>query len=241
MAALAGGHNLTVPFLSGRGDTSQEHTDAASFDVLKPDQDAFRNQNNANPYKMVDKAHMLNLTAVEMTCLIGGLRVMGGNCKEAGDKGVFTDKPGTLTNDFFTNLVDMTYEWVPEGDHYVGKNRRTGAKKWSASLCDLTFGSNSELRNICETYACEDASHDFVNAFAKAWAKADVNAIEEDGWTPLHFAARECTLQVCQLLLQSRADITLMNSERLTPVDVAWQEDSKFAKSVVMLCAAESN
>lgn len=171
MAASAGGHAVAVPFKSGRGDASQEQTDIASFDVLKPDQDAFRNQKNANPYKMVDKAHMLDVTAAEMICLIGGLRVIGANCVEAGDTGVLTDKPGALTNDFFVNLTDMTYEWAREGDSYVGKDRSTGAKKWGASLCDMTLGSNAELRNICEAYAQDDAPGEFVNDFAKAWAK----------------------------------------------------------------------
>merc|ERR1712224_613017 len=102
-----------------------------------------------------------------MTCLIGGLRVLGANCGEAGNTGVLTDKPGTLTTDFFVNLTDMTYEWSPVGDLYEGKDRSTGAVKWSASLCDLTFGSNAELRNICETYACFDGKKQFVEDFAK--------------------------------------------------------------------------
>eukprot|EP00812_Abedinium_dasypus_P011240 NODE_480_length_1535_cov_505.862162.p1 GENE.NODE_480_length_1535_cov_505.862162~~NODE_480_length_1535_cov_505.862162.p1 ORF type:complete len:440 (+),score=140.29 NODE_480_length_1535_cov_505.862162:3-1322(+) len=171
MAAEAAGVQVEVPFKSGRGDASAEETDAASFEVLKPEKDAFRNQPDASPYFMVDKAHMLNLNSVEMTCLIGGLRVLGGNCMDAGSMGVLTDRPGALTTDFFVNLTDMAYEWVPAGAAYEGKDRATGATKWTASLCDLTFGSNPELRAICETYACDDAKQQFAKDFANAWAK----------------------------------------------------------------------
>jgi len=171
MAAEKGGATCTVPFRSGRGDSSQEQTDAPSFEHLKPDKDAFRNMLDANPYMMVDKAHMLNLTAPEMTVLVGGLRVAGGNCKAAGSIGVLTSRPGALTTDFFVNLTDMAYVWQPAGTTYVGSSRESGAQVWTASLCDLTFGSNPELRNICETYACDDGQAKFVQDFCNAWAK----------------------------------------------------------------------
>jgi len=171
MAAKNGGSTVAVPFRSGRGDASAAQTDAASFEVLKPERDAFRNTKDANPYKMVDKAHQLGLTAPEMTVLIAGLRVIGGNCAEAGDLGVLTNKKDALTTDFFVNLCDMSTQWVAAGDGFEGKDRATGAKKWQAGLCDMTFGSNSELRAICEYYACDDSQEEFVRDFANAWSK----------------------------------------------------------------------
>lgn len=173
MAAEKGGFsNFTVPLQTGRGDASQEQTVAETFDVLRPRKDAFRNMPDANPYMMVDKACLMGLTAPEMTVLIGGLRVLGGNCEAGGNMGVLTDRPGTLSNDFFTNLTDMAFQWHPaSANRYVGKDRKTGAEKWSASLCDLTFGSHPELRGIVESYACDDAKEKFAHDFANAWAK----------------------------------------------------------------------
>jgi len=171
MAAKKAGVEIEVPFRSGRGDATAEETDAASFDVLKPHQDAFINQKGANPYMMVDKAHKLALSTQEMTCLIGGLRVIGGNCAEAGDLGVLTGNPGALTTDFFVNLCNMATEWVKVGGHYEGTSRVTGQKQWRASLCDLTFGSNAELRAVCEHYAMNDSKNQFVQDFATAWSK----------------------------------------------------------------------
>lgn len=176
MAAAAADLTVEVPFMGGRGDATDEQTDAASFDVLKPDQDAFRNMLNANPYKMVDKAHMLGLTVQEMTVLIGGLRVLGNNCEEAGSNGVLTSRPGVLTPDFFVTITDMSYRWESAGDNvYRGYDRATGAQVPTASLCDLTFGSNPELRNICEEYACDDGAAVFVKDFCNAWAKVMAN------------------------------------------------------------------
>jgi len=171
MAAEKAGVSCNVPFRSGRGDATQEQTDAPTFEYLKPEKDAFRNMPEANPYMMVDKAHMLNLTVPEMTVLVGGLRVAGGNCKAAGNTGVLTTRPGALTTDFFVNLTDMTYKWEPAGGNYVGSSRESGAQVWTASICDLTFGSNAELRNICETYACDDGQSKFLQDFCNAWAK----------------------------------------------------------------------
>ena len=172
MASEKAGVNLTVPLVTGRGDATDETTLAWSFEVLRPEKDAFRNMPEANPYMMVDKACMLGLTAPEMTVLIGGLRVLGGNCKAVGNTGVLTERPGALTNDFFLNITDMTYEWTPsEGNYYVGKNRYTGKTMWTASLVDLTFGSHAELRGIAETYACDDSKDKFYQDFANAWAK----------------------------------------------------------------------
>jgi len=171
MAAKKGGIEIEVPFRPGRGDATAEQTDAASFDVLKPDKDAFINQDAANPYMMVDKAHKLGLTTPEMTCLIAGLRVMGGNCAEASDMGVLTANPEVLSNDFFVNLIDMSTTWVKTGDVYEGKDRITGSKKWRASLCDMTLGSNAELRAVSEHYAMKDSKTQFVQDFANAWSK----------------------------------------------------------------------
>lgn len=171
MAAKKGSVEVKVPFRSGRGDATSEQTDADSFDVLKPDKDAFINQRAANPYMMVDQAHRLGLNTPEMTCLIAGLRVIGGNCAEAGDVGVLSTKHEALTNDFFVNLTDMSTTWVKAGGLYEGKDRVTGAKKWRASLCDMTIGSNAELRAVCEHYAMADSNKQFVEDFANAWSK----------------------------------------------------------------------
>lgn len=174
-AGNAGFQDLKIPLRTGRGDATQVATDKASFEVLKPEKDAFLNQPDSNPYMMVDKAHKMGLTAPEMVCLLGGLRVLGGNCKAAGNTGVLTDKPEhALTNDFFVNLCDMATVWEPVGTGFVGKDRVTGEAKWNASLVDLSLGSNPELRAICEYYAQSDSKEDFATDFANAWGKVMV-------------------------------------------------------------------
>ena len=175
-AAKDAGHNITVPFAPGRTDASQEQTDVESFALLEPRADGFRNYLRAGEKTpterlLVDRAYMLNLTAPEMTVLIGGLRVLGnGQTKH----GVFTDRPGTLTNDFFVNLLDMGMEWkVSESTEnvYEVRDRATGAPKWTATGADLVFGSNSILRSLAEVYATDDAKEKFVADFVKAWVK----------------------------------------------------------------------
>ncbi len=175
-AAKAAGHAVTVSFAPGRMDASQEQTDAESFAVLEPVADGFRNYRkkaySVSPEEMlVDKAQLLTLSAPEMTVLVGGLRVLGANV--GGSKaGVFTQRPGQLTNDFFVNLVDMGVAWKPTGDNaYEGKDRKTGAVKWTATRVDLAFGSNSQLRAICEAYAQDDNKAKFVKDFVAAWNK----------------------------------------------------------------------
>lgn len=177
MAAKKAGVEVTVPFEPGRMDASQEETDVHAMQVLEPVYDGFRNylqrEFTSRPEALlVDKAQLLTLTAPEMTVLIGGLRVLGANY--GGSKnGVFTDKPETLTNDFFTNLLDMGTEWKPTDDKdvYKGFDRKTGKEKWTATRVDLIFGSNSELRAISEVYASEDAKEKFHNDFIAAWNK----------------------------------------------------------------------
>jgi catalase-peroxidase len=175
-AAKDAGHDITVPFAPGRTDASQEQTDVETFAVLEPRADGFRNYLRAGEkipaeHLLVDRAYMLNLTAPEMTVLIGGLRVLGnGKTKH----GVFTDRPGTLTNDFFVNLLDMGTAWmVSESTEnvYEGSDRATGAPKWTATGADLVFGSNSILRSLAEVYATDDAKDKFVADFVKAWVK----------------------------------------------------------------------
>eukprot|EP00462_Mataza_sp_D1_P019753 CAMPEP_0175143080 /NCGR_PEP_ID=MMETSP0087-20121206/13210_1 /TAXON_ID=136419 /ORGANISM="Unknown Unknown, Strain D1" /LENGTH=700 /DNA_ID=CAMNT_0016427063 /DNA_START=51 /DNA_END=2153 /DNA_ORIENTATION=+ len=166
-AAKKAGHNISVPFTPGRTDASAEQTDAASFAVLEPFSDGFRNYKPGN-LQLVDRAHMLNLTAAEMTALVGGMRVLNAN-SGGSQLGVFTKAPETLTNDFFVNLLDMSTEWVASEGNYEGRDRASGSKKWTASCVDLAFGSNSELRAIAEFYACDDGN--FVEAFVSAWNK----------------------------------------------------------------------
>ncbi|MGB1371545.1 MAG: catalase/peroxidase HPI [Aequoribacter sp.] len=176
-AAKQGGYDIDVPFNPGRGDATQEQTDVESFAVLEPNADGFRNYyTNASwssPVNMIiDKANLLNLTVPEMTALVGGLRALDANT--AGAKhGVFTDRPGTLSTDFFTNLLDMSTVWKPakEAGVYEGKDRSTGALKWTATPVDLMFGSSSELRAIAEVYAAADGGEKFVNDFVAAWTK----------------------------------------------------------------------
>jgi catalase-peroxidase len=177
-AAKAGGHALEVPFTPGRMDASQEQTDEESFDVLEPEADGFRNYSKAQfsvpaEEMLVDRAQLLTLTAPEMTTLLGGLRVIGGNM--AGDtNGVFTDKPGTLSTDFFHNIVDMGVTWEPTDESeqlFEAKDRATGETKWTGTRVDLVFGSNSQLRALSELYAQDDASARFAADFVAAWAK----------------------------------------------------------------------
>ena len=175
-AARAAGFNITVPFAAGRGDATAEQTDVESFDVLEPLADGFRNWSKADyvvtPEEMLlDRAQLMGLTAHEMTCLIGGMRAMGTN--HGGAKhGVFTDREGALTTDFFVNLTDMANKWVPAGANlYNITDRATGAVKWTATRVDLVFGSNSILRAYAEVYAQDDNAEKFVRDFAAAWAK----------------------------------------------------------------------
>ena len=176
-AAKQAGYDIDVPFNPGRGDATQDQTDVESFAVLEPNADGFRNYyTNASwssPVNMIiDKANLLNLTVPEMTALVGGLRALDANT--AGAKhGVFTDRPGTLSTDFFTNLLDMSTVWKPakEAGIYEGKDRSTGALKWTATPVDLMFGSSSELRAIAEVYAAADGGEKFVNDFVAAWTK----------------------------------------------------------------------
>ena len=177
-AAQKGGHHITVPFTPGRMDASQEQTDVESFAVLEPTAEGFRNYLKTK-YKMlaekllVDRAQLLTLTAPEMTVLVGGLRVLGANVGES-QHGVFTDQPGTLTNDFFVNLLDMSTQWQPASaaaDLFEGRDRATGAVKWTGTRSDLIFGSNSQLRAIAEVYGCADAQARFVDDFVAAWHK----------------------------------------------------------------------
>ncbi|MEH7336551.1 catalase/peroxidase HPI [Neobacillus drentensis] len=175
-AARNAGFDVTVPFAPGRGDATQKQTDAESFEVMEPVADGFRNyqkqQFSVSPEELlVDKAQLLNLTAPEMTVLIGGMRVLGTNYR--GTKhGVFTDRVGTLTNDFFVNLLDMGVAWTPlEGGVYEGRDRKTGEVVRTATRVDLVFGSNSVLRGIAEVYAQDDNKEKFVRDFIAAWVK----------------------------------------------------------------------
>ena len=175
-AAKAGGVDVTVPFRPGRTDARQDQTDVASFAVLEPFADGFRNYLKGRSvvpaeHLLVDKAQLLTLTAPEMTVLVGGLRVLDANA-DGSDTGVFTDRPGTLSNDFFVNLLDMGTEWKATGDNrYAGHERKTGAKKWTGSRVDLVFGSNSVLRALAEVYASADGKEKFVKDFVAAWTK----------------------------------------------------------------------
>tara|TARA_B110000483_G_scaffold229552_1_gene293723 strand:- start:1072 stop:2595 length:1524 start_codon:yes stop_codon:yes gene_type:complete len=177
-AAKAGGHAVTVAFTPGRGDATQTHTDTESFDVLEPKADGFRNYLQQEftvsaEELLVDRAQLLTLTAPEMTVLVGGLRVLGANT-DGSTQGVFTNRPGTLSNDFFVNLLDMSTAWVDVSDNetaFEGRDRATGAAKWTASRVDLAFGSNSQLRALAEAFATSDAEASFVRQFVKAWTK----------------------------------------------------------------------
>ncbi|MDI5875666.1 catalase/peroxidase HPI [Shewanella xiamenensis] len=175
-AAHAAGVNITVPFMPGRGDATQEMTDVESFAVLEPLHDAYRNWQKKDyivqpEEMMLDRTQLMGLTAHEMTVLVGGMRVLGTNY--GGTRhGVFTDKVGVLTNDFFVNLTDMAYNWKPAGTNlYEIVERKTGAVKWTATRVDLVFGSNSILRSYAEVYAQDDAKEKFVHDFVAAWTK----------------------------------------------------------------------
>ncbi|MED4924990.1 catalase/peroxidase HPI, partial [Anoxybacillus geothermalis] len=175
-AARDAGFDVKVPFIPGRGDATQEQTDVQSFAVLEPFADGFRNyqkQEYSVPPEelLVDKAQLLGLTAPEMTVLIGGLRVLGANYRDL-PHGVFTDRIGVLTNDFFVNLVDMNYEWVPtDSGIYEIRDRKTGEVRWTATRVDLIFGANSILRSYAEFYAQDDNREKFVRDFINAWVK----------------------------------------------------------------------
>ncbi len=177
-AAKDAGHHVTVPFAPGRTDATAEQTDAASFAVLEPFADGFRNYVKAEigvpaEEMLIDKAQLLTLTAPEMTVLVGGMRVLGANVGGA-RHGVFTSRPGRLTNDFFTNLLDMGTAWQPisaANDVFEGRDRKTGAVKWTATRVDLVFGSNSQLRALSEVYGSDGNEAKFVNDFVAAWTK----------------------------------------------------------------------
>ena len=177
-AAKNAGHAVEVPFAPGRSDATQAQTDAESFAVLEPTADAFRNYSSHGPRcpseaLLIDKATLLTLSAPEMAVLVGGLRVLNANYQQS-SHGVFTKRPGTLTNEFFVNLLDMGTAWTPAsdaGDTFIGKDRKTGAARWSGTRVDLVFGSNSELRAVAEVYASDDASGKFVDDFVAAWTK----------------------------------------------------------------------
>ncbi len=177
-AAKDAGHNISVPFTAGRTDATQEQTDVDSFAALEPKADGFRNYAKGRYAMMaeemlIDKAQLLTLTAPELTVLIGGLRVLNSNF-DGSKYGVFTNKPGVLTNDYFTNLLDLGTTWKSVSDHqdvFEGSDRKTGAIKWTGTRVDLIFGSNSELRAIAEVYACEDGKDKFVHDFVAAWNK----------------------------------------------------------------------
>src|SRR5882724_10807126 len=177
-AAKNAGHHVTVPFAPGRADASQEQTDVESFGAIEPTFDGFRNYVQAGEELspetlLVERAFMLNLTAPEMTVLVGGMRALDANTGQS-RHGVFTKRPGTLTNDFFVNLLDMSTEWKRSdsgANVYEGRDRATGAQKWTGTVVDLVFGSNSQLRALAEVYAQEDSKEKFVRDFAAAWTK----------------------------------------------------------------------
>jgi catalase-peroxidase len=181
-AAKAAGYDITVPFTPGRTDASQENTDVDSFQWLEPNYDGFRNyvkKEGAVPseHHLIDKAFMLNLTAPEMTALLGGLRVLGNNVGDEGH-GVLTERPGQLTNDFFVNLVDMGTLWASVGEHedvFEGRDRASGDKKWTATRVDLVFGANSQLRAIAEEYASAGGEELMLAAFVRGWVKVMEN------------------------------------------------------------------
>jgi catalase-peroxidase len=175
-AAKDAGVDVEVAFTPGRMDASQAQTDVASFAPLEPRVDGFRNYISGKPQFMkpeealVDRAQLLSLTGPQMTVLVGGLRVLGANAGGA-KHGVFTGRPGSLSNDFFVNLLDMNTVWSPAGDVYEGRDRKTKAVKWTGTRVDLIFGSHSQLRAFAEVYASADAKEKFVKDFVAAWTK----------------------------------------------------------------------
>ena len=193
-AAKKAGQKVTVPFAPGRTDATQEQTDVESFGYLEPVADGFRNYLKtkfAVPAEelLIDKAHLLTLTAPEMTVLIGGMRVLNANFARS-QHGVFTKRPETLTNDFFANLLDMRTEWRSTSDENVfeGFDRKSGKLKWTGTRVDLIFGSNSELRALAEVYGSADAGAKFVSDFVAAWNKvmnADRYDLRRPGVNPV--------------------------------------------------------
>jgi catalase-peroxidase len=177
-AAKAAGQDIQVPFMAGRTDASQKQTDVDSFAVLMPNADGFRNyyadNNDRSPARMlVEKADLLTLTAPEMTALVGGMRALGANA-DGGTHGVFTARPGTLSNDFFVNLLSMDTKWTKSSTNagvYEGHDRASGALKWTATPVDLIFGSHAELRAIAEVYAEAGGQEKFISDFVAAWHK----------------------------------------------------------------------
>ncbi|MTI23272.1 catalase/peroxidase HPI [Fulvivirga sp. RKSG066] len=177
-AAKDGGHDVKVPFTPGRADATQDQTDVEAFAPLEPKGDAWRNYMKdkyavSAEEMMVDRAHLLTLTAPEMTVLLGGMRAMNANY-DGSKHGIFTDKPGALTNDFFINLLDMNTTWSATSDDqdvFEGKDRKTGSVKWTGTRADLIFGSNAELRALAETYGCSDSEETFVRDFVRTWDK----------------------------------------------------------------------
>ncbi|MCF8402054.1 MAG: hypothetical protein K9G45_11885, partial [Bacteroidales bacterium] len=177
-AAKDAGYDIKVPFHPGRTDATQEQTDVESFEVMEPKADGFRNYARKEYAQctedaLVDKAQLLSLSPPEMTVLVGGMRALKANY-DGSDYGVFTDRPGVLSTDFFVNLLDMAIEWKPTSDEresFEGFDRKSGEKKYKASRVDLVFGSNAELRAIAEVYASDDGAEKFVKDFAAAWDK----------------------------------------------------------------------
>jgi catalase-peroxidase len=179
-AAKSAGHDVNVPFVPGRTDALEENTDVESFSVLEPFADGFRNYRKVNitsfartEEMLVDRAQLLTLTAPEMTVLVGGMRVLNTNYDHS-KHGVFTDRPETLTNDFFLNLLDMSTSWKASSDTqelFEGFDRETGKPKWTGTRVDLIFGSNSQLRALAEVYGSEDSEAKFVHDFIAAWTK----------------------------------------------------------------------
>jgi catalase-peroxidase len=177
-AAKDAGHTLQVPFAPGRADATQEQTDIEAFEVLEPMADGFRNYVRvkylaSTEEMLVDRAQLLTLTAPELTVLLGGMRVLDTNWNQS-KHGVFTTRPGKLTNDFFVNLLDMGITWSAVSDkeeEFEGRDRKTGDLKWTGTRADLVFGSNSELRSLAEVYACADSQEKFLKDFVAAWTK----------------------------------------------------------------------
>jgi catalase-peroxidase len=177
-AAKKAGHDVKVPFSPGRTDASQDQTDVHAFAVLEPVADGFRNylrkgQQGSSAEMLVDRANLLTLTPAEMTALVGGLRALDANFGQF-QHGVLTKRPGTLTNDFFVNLLDMNTKWQKSATTeglLEGRDRSTGKVKWTATVVDLVFGSNSQLRALAEVYACDDSKEAFVKDFVAAWNK----------------------------------------------------------------------
>ncbi len=177
-AAKLGGHDVQVPFTPGRTDASQAQTDIDAFSVLEPIADGFRNYRKTEfnvpaEAMLLDRAQLLTLTAPEMTVLVGGLRALNVNFGQA-QHGVFTKRPGTLSNDFFVNLLDMGTTWKATSEAanaFEGRDRTTGEMRWTATRVDLVFGSNAQLRALAEVYACDGAAHKFVDDFVETWTK----------------------------------------------------------------------